>query len=428
MVISFRKSLIRTIRALFIMLALVVLAFSFGVVTTAFADDRLQLSGFASLGAGRLDRSDMPFLNYNDEWSFHSDSVIGGQAQYQLSSRFSVTGQAVARGFTFDDNDNFNPVLEWLFLSYQYSPEVQFRIGRMRTPLYFLSDSLEIGYSYPWVRPPVDTYTFLLSPIGNFNGADVLINVDLGESDLDVKFFAGESKGEYLSFKIEGSPVYGMNLVSHWDNLTVRYGITMALTDASSGSLDLMASAYENFYSQGSIFREIKESHTTENEWFQYHSLGGQWDYDGWSVIGETYVIVGPGKDFSNDGKGWYLSFSKQIRKFSPYIIFGYYKNEFSDEIANLIEESKGIVPVGSPYGLAGLDELRAFNLAQLENFNEGGRTFTAGIRYDFLPNAAFKFEMQHFSTTALLSRASDNQLNTDTESVLTSMVIDVVF
>lgn len=430
MVLFFRQCLIRSCRVLLIVLALTVTMLSFGVVTSAFAGDRLQLSGFASLGAGRIDRSDMPFMNYTDEWSFHTDSIVGGQAQYQFSNRFSATGQVVARGFTFDDNDNFDPVLEWLFLSYQFSPGTQFRIGRMRTPLYLLSDSLEIGYSYPWVRPPVDTYTFLLTPLGNFDGADVRMNVDFGDSDLDIQFFTGVSQGEYLSFEIDVEPIYGANFVSHWDNLTLRYGLTMSFADASSKTLNRLASNYDSIIEIPDIdpiFQEIKDSHETSGEWFQYHSLGGQWDYDGWSIIGETYAIVGPGKDFSNDAKGWYLSFSKQIQDFAPYINFGYYKNEFSDEIANLIDESKSKIPEGTP-GFGALDVLRTINLSVVENFNESGRTITAGVRYDFLPNAAFKFEMQHFSTTALLTRESDGQSNSDTESVLTSMVIDVVF
>ncbi len=394
-------------------------------VIAASSEEALQLSGFASFGAGKLSRDDAPFLNYAEGWSFRSDTIVGGQAQYQFTNRWSSTIQVVARGFTFDDNDKFDPVLEWLFTSYQWSPETRFRVGRMRTPLYLFSDSLEIGYAYPWVRPPVDIYSYLLAPLANFDGVDFSTNVDFGEADLDVQIFAGVSRGTYIDFDIELSPIFGVNFVSHWDSLTLRYGVTLGYTDAASEGLSAFASNYDFFASQIPIFKEIRDSHETEDELFQYHAVGLQWDYENWSVISEAYTTVGPGKDFSNDAKGWYVSFTKQIQDFAPYMVFGYYKNEFSDDISSLIAESKITYPVGGPLGPE-LDGLREINLLILDDFNEKGRSYTVGVRYDFRQNAAFKVEVEYFDSTSQLTRAALSDSKQDT--VLLSMVVDVVF
>lgn len=412
-------------KALLLTLICFITMLPFGSMVLANGDDNLQLSGFASFGAGRINRSDLPFLNYSEKLSFRSDTVIGGQAQYKISNRWSVTGQVVSRGFTFDDNDKFDPVLEWLFIRYQWSSTTRFRIGRMRTPFYLLSDSLEIGYSYPWVRPPVDVYSFLLSPISNFNGVDFSTNFDIGDADLELQLFAGNAEGEYLDFDIDISPITGANFISIWDDITLRYGITLAYTDAASKALTKFSRNYDFFLAVHPTFREIRDSHQTEGEWFQYHSLGLQWDIDSWSISSETYAIVGPDKDFANDAKGWYISISKQIYDFSPYIVLGYYKNVFSDDIAEQIEHSKLLVPEGVP-GLASLDALRNRNLQIIDTFDEKGKTYTAGIRYDFHSNAAVKIEVQYFNSTALLTR--DNETHSKEGSLLTSMVIDVVF
>ena len=405
-------------------LIVLLVGFCMPVVSAAVnSENALQFSGFASIGAGKSSRDDMPFLNHTEDWSFRTDTIVGGQAQYQFTDRWSSTIQVVARGFTFDENDKFDPVLEWLFTSYQWSAETRFRVGRMRTPLYLFSDSLEIGYAYPWVRPPVDIYSYLLAPLANFDGVDFSTNVDLGEADLDVQLFAGVGGGTYIDFDIELSPILGVNFVSRWDGLTLRYGLTLGYTDAASEALSAFAANYDPFISDDPIFKEIRDSHETEDELFQYHGIGLQWDYESWTVISEAYATVGPGKDFSNDAKGWYVSFSKQIQDFAPYLVFGYYKNEFSDDIASLIEESKVLNPVGiDPF----LDAIREIDLQTVDSFNEKGRSYTVGVRYDFHQNADFKIEVEYLDTTSLLTRTTE--LHSKQDTVLISMVIDVVF
>lgn len=408
-------------------LIVLLVGFCMPVVSAAVnSGDALQFSGFASFGAGKSSRDDMPFLDHTEDWSFRTDTIVGGQAQYQFTDRWSSTIQVVARGFTFDENDKFDPVLEWLFTSYQWSAETRFRVGRMRTPLYLFSDSLEIGYAYPWVRPPVEIYSYLLAPLANFDGMDFSTNVDLGEADLDVQLFAGVGGGTYIDFDIELSPILGVNFVSRWDGLTLRYGLTLGYTDAASEALTAFAANYDSFIFLDPIIKEIRDSHETEDELFQYHGIGLQWDYESWTVISEAYATVGPGKDFSNDAKGWYVSFSKQIQDFAPYIVFGYYKNEFSDDIASLIEESKVIYPVGGNPLLAGLDVVREIDLQTVDSFNEKGRSYTVGVRYDFHQNADFKIEVEYLDSTSLLTRTTETNSKLDT--VLISMVIDVVF
>lgn len=110
-----------------------------------------------------------------------------------------------------------------------------------------LSESLEVGYSYPWVRPPVDTYTFLLTSLSNFNGVDLSTNVDFANSDLDIQVFAGASQGKYIDFDLDFYALFGANFKYHWNSLTLRYGVTIAKTDASSASLDPIIDAYQQF-------------------------------------------------------------------------------------------------------------------------------------------------------------------------------------
>lgn len=385
--------------------------------------DQFHFSGFATLGAGKLYESEAHFIDYHEAWSFKSDTILGGQIQFQASDRWAVTGQVVARGFNFDNKSDFEPVLEWLFTSYQLTPETRVRAGRLRTPFYLYSESLEIGYSYPWVRPPVDAYSFLLSPLSHFDGADVTATFDAGFADIDVQVFAGVTESEYFDFNIQINTMLGANLVARWQDVTFRYGATFVDTDASSVALQPLIDGFNQFAVIDPIFAEIASSHKTESEWFQYHGLGIQWEYQRWTFLSEQYAIIGPGKDFSNDAFGWYISVSRQIGAFVPYAVVGYYRNKFSDEIENLIEQSKLIVVPGA---IPSLDSLRQVDASVAQGFNEHGNTYTAGVRYDFLANAALKLEVEYFDSTAQLRGNISGSASQD--AWLTTVVIDVVF
>ena len=398
-----------------------------GNVAFAESEEKLSLSGFASIGAGRINHSDATIMDYTDEWSFRSDSIVGGQAQYRLSDHLSATTQLVARGFSFDGTDEFDPVVEWLFLTYRWSPETSFRLGRMRAPLYFLSDSLEIAYSYPWVRPPINTYTFALSTISIFDGVDFSTIIELESADLEIQLYIGATKREYLEVEFDVNPLMGGALTTHWDNIILRYGITLANAKPSSELFDAAAIGFSGLGVFYPIFEEISEEYQVESSWAQYHSLGLRWDEGNWSIGGETFAIVSDKKGFASDSIGFYLSFSRQIERFSPYLVFGYYKSEFNDVLETLIEESKAFPPDGIPEGLnAELDEARAYTLRVVDSLSQQGRSYTLGVRYDVFSNTAIKFEVQYFDSTSQLTSVSE--ISSTEAIVLTSMVIDVVF
>ncbi|MCG8671330.1 MAG: hypothetical protein MI867_18130 [Pseudomonadales bacterium] len=399
------------------------IVYAFGS-TTLYAANDVHFSGFASIGAGKLDRKDdMRFMDYDSDWSFRSDTILGVQALVNVSQRWSATAQVVSRGFTFDKKSDFEPTLEWLFAKYQWTPETSTRIGRMRTPLYLYSDTLEIGYSYPWSRPPVDTYTFLLSAISDFNGLDVSTSFDLGSTYVDFRAFAGAKKGKYLEFDLEFKKIIGTNFKFHWDNLSIRYGVTVAETDASSKSLEPLTEGYEFASILDPIFTEIAEAHITESAWFQYHGLGLQWDLDSWTLIAEQYLVNGPEEGFANDAIGWYFSISRQMGHFVPYAVVGYYKNYFNGQVKQLVQDSESVVAPGI---IPLLDTLREVDLEVIDRYNERGESYTLGIRYDFHTNADIKFELQFLESTALL--LGDELDSPDEETLVTSIVLDLVF
>lgn len=90
---------------------------------------------------------------YDDAWSLNPDTVFGLQLHAGLKDKLSATVQATAHGA-----NDLDPEIEWAYLTYDLRPELSFKAGKQRMPLYYYSDYLDVGYAYHWLRPPVDVY------------------------------------------------------------------------------------------------------------------------------------------------------------------------------------------------------------------------------------------------------------------------------
>ncbi len=99
-------------------------------------------------------------------WSMNPDSKLGLQGSVAFNDSFSITGQIVARGAR-DGKIN----LEWVYANYKLNDKVTLQAGRKRLPLFYYSESQDVGLSMPWVRLPPQVYGW---EIVNYNGANVL--------------------------------------------------------------------------------------------------------------------------------------------------------------------------------------------------------------------------------------------------------------
>lgn len=86
------------------------------------------------------------------------DSRIGLQLGWTPSERFEVNLQGLLNR---DVNDQTRIHISWAYLLTHLSSEWSLKLGRFRNPVYLYADTLDIGYAYPWARPPVEVYTTL---------------------------------------------------------------------------------------------------------------------------------------------------------------------------------------------------------------------------------------------------------------------------
>lgn len=128
------------------------------------------------------------------QWAPDSKLGLQGIATFP-DKRFSITGQVVARGAQ-DGKVN----LEWLYASYKLNNQFTLQAGRKRIPMFYYSDTQDIGFALPWVHLPSQLYGW---EAVNYNGVNLAYQGQWGEWSSAVNVLAGkESKKESGYWKV----------------------------------------------------------------------------------------------------------------------------------------------------------------------------------------------------------------------------------
>lgn len=199
--------------------ALLGLAFALSVPAQAarFLDGRLSVNGFGTLGAVYNDHNDAEYIRDITQksgpaggWNGNVDSRLGLQLGWLFNTEFDAVVQGVSR---YNQRGNYDPQLTWAFLRYAPDPGLQLRVGRVGLDTYMLADSRDVGYSYLWMRPPVDYYG--IRHLTHLDGVDLVLRRPLGPGLLWGKLYAGRAdervagEAEDLILDAAGSQIYG---------------------------------------------------------------------------------------------------------------------------------------------------------------------------------------------------------------------------
>lgn len=162
----------------------------------------VTFSGFLSAGASQANREVIPGSDsvladgsVQSKWLMQYQSRFGLQVSANVNPDVSVTGQllAVPRS-VFGSGQDFSVYADWAYIKYRFSDKVAMRVGRIKLPSFLISDYYEVGYAYPWLRPPVEMYS--ANPMTGLNGIDFLIRQNFGDYGLLVQPFYGSNAQE----------------------------------------------------------------------------------------------------------------------------------------------------------------------------------------------------------------------------------------
>ncbi len=162
---------------------------------SAFALDQgdYHLNAFGTVGVTYLG-GEADGRNYGingqttDSWRADQLSKFGTQLSYGLTDSLNATVQLTAKA----EQDSWKANLEWAYLAWQANDHLLLRAGRLRTPAYMYSETLDVGFSYPWLRLPDEVYGQI--QLSNYEGVDVVYSLPLSFGTLSVQAIAGQAK------------------------------------------------------------------------------------------------------------------------------------------------------------------------------------------------------------------------------------------
>ena len=405
------------------------------LLSTSSAAIDYSTSGFLSLSAVKLDEKGYSLSGIDHTLSFDNDTILGGQLSAEFTSSLSVTGQVVARGFALDNSTNYQPTLDWLYLTYDVTPELRVRLGRLATPFYSVSEYFEIGAAYPWVRPPLDVYEPAMSPIKNFNGLSVVLRTNWNDWYVLSQLFTGQEENKTAVYDINIHRVSGLNFSfsKHYFSLriaSILANVSLDIFDTQETlttlrglpadfALDEVNNA-EEISAINSII-EIFESNRIKH---QYSSIGLEWDNETWFVYSE-YNRLASEEGFTPDGEGAYITIGYRFDNFTPYFTRGDIRSLLGQELKDmavkelLTSESAILNTIGS-------EVLEVTNASRRYQ-----RSYALGLRYDFSDAMSLKIEAQKVNSernTMGLFSSKDEAIIQAPEINVYSIVLDMVF
>ncbi|OUS28206.1 hypothetical protein A9Q99_11745 [Gammaproteobacteria bacterium 45_16_T64] len=338
--------------------------------------NRIKWNGFISAGVAKVDASEeVQWGNSgpDNELDWNSDTIIAIQARFIITDSLQVVSQMMSRGGFESEFD-----ADWFYLQYQVNENVDVMLGRVRPQFFMLSDYVEVGFAYPWIRPPAEVY----DPIPTDWAQGVSLNMNwegAGNTyhNAALQLLQSEDQGTVSRFDVSVIGVmYEFN-----------YGpFTLALRGGS-----MRADTYlenETFRSVNRVLESFDEDIAiipNEDTEITYRNVGIRYETEKWLILSEwaTFDIQG----LFVDTESYYLTLGRRFGKWMPHLTFAHHESTDDD----IREDARIIDALGAATG--GTIQEVAQGL-----WNQQNDSYTLGINYSFNSNTVIKLEAKRIT------------------------------
>jgi hypothetical protein len=368
----------------------VVLVLAFLQPSVARAEDpagsMFSISGFGTLGLVHSSDPNADFVadfyqpsgaGVSHAWSADVDSRLGAQFTANFTTRISAVLQVISEERA---DGTYTPHVEWANLKYQLTPDLWVRLGRIALPTFLVSDSRKIGYSNPWVRPPIEVYS--LVPVTTNDGADASYRVVWGRLKNTLQVTYGQSDITEPSGDVDRARhVQGASDTLEIGALTLH--ATYEHGDVTVTSINPLFAAFRRFGPAGSA---IADHYGSDAKPFDFVGVGGIYDAGGWFVMCEW----GMTQSHSAVGKrsAWYVSGGYRIGNVTPYVSYAEARLESNSSDPGL---DPAAFPADQAATIAGLDAA----LNALLRSPPVQKSLSVGARWDFTKDLDLKVEFE---------------------------------
>lgn len=422
------------------------------------AADDFKISGFATVSAVKTNQEDIEFIQNNtlpsgadNDWAFDNDTVLGVQAQYKISDKLSAVVQLLSRR---NYKNNYQPSLDWAYLSYKYTPNLRLRAGRFVSPVFLGSDSRNVNYSNVWVRPVIDMYS--QATINNVDGIDAIYSNFAGDISYQIQAYVGKFDKLYFPGKsyIKYHHMAGLVGTIEYDSWTFRAGYMNAQHSTISAEGDYVPGSMRMLVSQdyqlglsispedddcavgacselvpnaGDVFDIIQRKRRP----FNLTNLAVV--YDNGSYFGQAEWAHRESRSSLANGLAAYAMFGYRFDSLTTYTGYSYTKTlteNFALDVDADVKASLDSQVVG--LGSVPLDQY------VVRNSNSRSNTITAGVRWDFYPKMALKFQVDKFRAlnndglatggSGFLNQSNEVLSATNKNVIVSTVSLDMIF
>jgi len=222
--------------------------------------------------------------------------------------------------------------------------------------MYYFSEFSEVGYAYPWMRPPSNLYWWQVT---QFNGVHAMYNFDLGDYSNTLTFFYGNEYSDDNVEMLYYNKLYGgsaREVNEYWTDITgVNWNI-------SGDNFDVRFVYFQNDRDRETVQADGSIDPFTPDS-ITFMGVGGSVDIESFTVLFDLNFVEyddALGTEFPT----YLVSVVYNLDQYQPY--FSYSK----------ADHKRSKVPT---------EDLEEHYI------------MSTGLRYNFLPNASLKFQYDHF-------------------------------
>ena len=367
--------------------AILTAVYASGVCADEVDTPDFSFNGFGTLGLVHSSEKQADFTSiffkpdgagHSDNWSEDVDSLLGAQVTANLASRLVAVVQVIAEE---NYDDTYRPHVEWANIKYEFTPDFSVRVGRTVLPIALLSDTRRVGYTYAWVRPPLETYR--LVPLTNSDGVDVSYRFHSGRLTNTARLMVGRNN---VDLPNDGGSLAIRRLrvitnTSEFGSFTLH--LAYMRSRATLPGLD--RTLFDGFRQFGPQGVAIANRYALNDSAVSLISLGANYDPGAWFVTGEWGHLKS--SSFIG-GTGWHVSGGYRFGQLMPYVTYA------RASAANLSDpglDVSTLPPLLAEPALAlnaGLNSILSSNSEQA--------TVSLGGRWDFIANGSLKLQFDH--------------------------------
>jgi hypothetical protein len=353
----------------------------------------LHLSGFGTLGLTTSDNHDYALLRDQSSGKgisaatapLWADSRLGLQMDAEITPDLTATIQGV---FQKDPSVDFDNTLQWAFLKYQPVSWLQLRVGRMGADSFMLSDLRNVGFTYNWVRPPVEFYG--LFPVYSYDGADATYRARLSDDwsfELEglygvTRFVITEvgSKTSDLKFPV----FWGGNAVLRNDDWTFRLSGLRARFGDTLPQIMQVQSALQSVSAFLPSAENTAGALSLQGAPVRFYSAGIGYDDGTWT--GQTeYARTECGCQLIRGNNAAYGIIGRHFGEWTPFLSY------------SKVLQDNAYQPISSPLPVPQIEALFGGVNTLLHSGHLDQDDRTAGLRWNFSAKADLKLQYDNY-------------------------------